>query len=260
MIECKDVKVKYGKKEVLHSVSFTAEPSRITVILGKNGCGKSTLLRAVSGLIPYDGSISVDGNEIRSIDTARRARCIALMPQMLRSPGITVRQLVSYGRNPYTGRMGILSPADREKVEEVMEKTGISALAESYLGCISGGERQKAYFAMLLAQDTPNLLLDEPGAHLDTEYMKNLCDFLRAERDAGKTVVAVLHDINRAIELADLITVLHNGARVFCGTPKEFCAGDIPETVFGLQRLECRAAKANTLADNSAEEKKILFM
>ena len=129
MIECKDVKVKYGKKEVLHSVAFTAEPSHITVILGKNGCGKSTLLRAMSGLIPYDGSIVVDGKEIRSIDTARRARCIALMPQMLRSPGITVRQLVSYGRNPYTGRMGILSPADREKVEEVMEKTGISALA-----------------------------------------------------------------------------------------------------------------------------------
>ncbi len=90
--------------------------------------------------------------------------------------------------------------------------------------------------------------------------MKNLCDFLRAERDAGKTVVAVLHDINRAIELADLITVLHDGARIFCGTPEEFCAKDIPETLFGLQRLECRAVKSDTLDDNSAEKKKILFM
>lgn len=239
MIECKNVIAAYGKKEILHSVSFTAEPARITVILGKNGCGKSTLLRAVAGLIPYGGCITVDGDEVRNMRSAQRARRVSLMPQLLHSPDITVRRLVSYGRSPYTGFSGTLSPADRQKVEQVMEKTGISALADSYLGRISGGERQKAYFAMLLAQDAPDLLLDEPGAHLDSEYMKSLCGFLREERSAGKTVVAVLHDINRAIELADRIIVIHKGSCIFNGTADEFCGSDIPESIFGLQRLEC---------------------
>ncbi len=239
MIECKNVTVAYGKKEILHSVSFTAETEHITVILGKNGCGKSTLLRAVSGLIPYGGSITVDGYEVRNMRSAQRARLVSLMPQILHSPDITVRRLVSYGRSPYTGFSGVLSPADRQKVELVMEKTGISDLADSYLGRISGGERQKTYFAMLLAQDAPHLLLDEPGAHLDTEYMKSLCGSLREERNSGKTVVAVLHDINRAIELADRIIVIHKGSLIFDGTADELCDSDIPQSIFGLQRMEC---------------------
>lgn len=249
MIECKNVTVKYGKREILHSVTFTAEPSRITVILGKNGSGKSTLLRAAAGLIPYGGSIALDGGEARPMNPAKRARHVSLMPQLLRSPDITVRRLVSYGRSPYTGFTGVLSPADREAVESVMKKTGISALADSHLGRISGGERQKAYFAMLLAQNTPNMLLDEPGAHLDAEYMKSLGDFLREERGGGKTVIAVLHDINRAVELADRMIVMHEGFLIFDGTPREFCDKSIPEDLFGMRRLECRdpdpAAPAN---------------
>ena len=247
MIECKNFSVKYGKKEILHSVSFSACPNEITVILGKNGCGKSTLLRALSGIIPYSGTIKLNGSESRSLKPTTRAKLISMMPQILQSPEITVRHLVSYGRYPYTGLSGIMSEADRIAVENVMAKTEISELADSFVNRISGGERQKAYFAMLLAQDTPILLLDEPGAHLDTEYMKNLCSFLKCERDSGKTVVAVLHDINCAVELADRIVVIEHGGVLFNGTPEAFCESDIPQKAFGVQRFDCvEASDGNT--------------
>lgn len=236
MIECTDLSLSYGKKTVLEQVSFTADSGTVTVILGKNGCGKSTLLRAVSGGIPHSGSLRIEGRDIRTYSFAERARRVGCMPQMLRSPEITVRELVSFGRQPYTGWSGILSASDRKIVEQVLEKTGLSGLADSYLHRISGGERQKAYFAMLLSQDPLNLLLDEPGSHLDPEYKATLCRFLREEREQGKTVLVVLHDLNDAIEIADQILVLHQGCLIFSGSASAFCDSGVPESVFGLRR------------------------
>jgi len=237
MIKFVDVTVGYGKREVLKDLTFTAESGKITVILGKNGCGKSTLLRAVSGVIPYKGSILLDGEELRYMPLKKRAHLIAVMPQILKSPDITVYELVSLGRQPYTGITGTISETDKNRVKQVINDIGISDLADKKINRISGGERQKAYFAMLMAQDTPNMLLDEPGAFLDAEYMSRLCDFLLSAKAACKTVVTVLHDVNRAVELADKMIVLKNGG-VFVGTAEEFTRSDLPSRHFGLRRFE----------------------
>ncbi|MGI6497387.1 MAG: ABC transporter ATP-binding protein [Oscillospiraceae bacterium] len=247
MLECYDVSVSYNKKRVLGSVSFRAEPGQITVLLGKNGCGKTTLFRALSGNLRYSGSIVADGCQISGLPAHKRARLVSVMPQVLRSPDITVCDLVAFGRQPYTGISGVLSAKDRKIVQDAIEKTGLSALAHTKISRISGGERQKAFFAMLLAQDTPNLLLDEPGAHLDAKYMNSMFRFLNEEKNKGKTVVAVLHDINGAVEIADQIVVIHNGRTMFCGTPADFCLSCVAEEVFGLRKFTCEHADGTSI-------------
>ncbi len=238
MIELKKTAVGYGRITVAENVSFIAKAGEITVLLGKNGCGKSTLIRSISGNLPYGGSIMLDGIEVRTLKPKERARRIAIMPQLLLSPEITVTELVSYGRQPYTGFTGILSEKDKSFVAGVINDTGIGKLANARVDRISGGERQKAYFAALLAQDTENLVLDEPGAFLDAEYMNSLCAFLLKAKSEGKTVLAVLHDVNRALELADKLVVLDKSV-VFDGDRDAFIDNNIAEHFFSLKRFEC---------------------
>lgn len=240
MITLSNVSVGYGRTPILGAVSFGAESGQITVILGKNGCGKSTLLRAVSGTLRYSGSIEIDGVELSKLSPKSRARKIAVMPQMMHAPGMTVRELVSCGRQPYTGRFGVLSEGDRSTVEGALAGANLQALADKRVDCISGGERQRAYFAMLLAQDTENVMLDEPVAHLDAEQSRQLSEFLKSMAKSGKTVIAVLHDLNRAIALADRIVFIDSSSILFCGSPDAFVASGIPERLLGLERIECK--------------------
>lgn len=239
MIRLSKVKTGYGRQPVLEDISFTAESAQVTVILGKNGCGKSTLLKAVSGNLKYTGSILVGGVEIAGVKASKRAKMISVMPQMLHPPAVTVWELVSYGRQPYTGGLGILSENDREIVRSAIDEADVGLLAKKYVNRISGGERQRAYFAMLLAQRTDCILLDEPGSHLDAQHNKQLADFLRRLSSEGKTVIAVLHDINRAIEIADRIVFIDSGKTLFCGSPEEFSESGIPAAYLGLRRIEC---------------------
>lgn len=239
MITLSKVATGYGKRHILENISFTAEKGQVTVILGKNGCGKSTLLKAISGNLSYSGSILVDNCEISGVKASSRAKIISAMPQMMHAPSVTVREFVSYGRQPYTGKLGILSHEDREIVESALEQADIKALAERKVNRISGGERQRAYFAMLLAQKTDNILLDEPGAHLDARYNKQLADFLRLMSKSEKTVVTVLHDINRALEIADKIVFIDEGTVLFCGSASDFINSNIPQSVLGLNKLTC---------------------
>lgn len=238
MIELKKTAVGYGRIIVAENVSFTAKAGEITVLLGKNGCGKSTLIRSISGNLPYGGSIMLDGIEVHALKPKERAKRIAIMPQILLSPEITITELVSYGRQPYTGFTGILSENDKKFVAAVINDTGITKLANARVDRISGGERQKAYFAALLAQNTENLVLDEPGAFLDAEYMNNLCAFLLKAKSEGKTVLAVLHDVNRALEIADKLVVLDKKI-VFDGDRDTFIANGIAEHFFSLKRFKC---------------------
>lgn len=236
MIECKNLSIGYGKKVVAADICFTAKSGEISVIIGKNGCGKSTLLKSIAGIIPSSGIILIDGKCAANLGISCLSKSVSMMPQMLVSPPVTVRELVSYGRQPYTGLYGNLSVQDKIIVENTISELKIKHIANSRLDHISGGERQKAYFAMLIAQNTPNLILDEPSAHLDNEYSLNLCSFLVSEKHKGKAVIAVLHDINRAMDIADKITVIDSGRIIFDDTPESFSMSDIPERVFRLTR------------------------
>ena len=163
-----------------------------------------------------------------------RSHRIVLAPQVLPRPPITVRTLTGYGRRPYLGFGGRLSNEDERRVQQAMEQAEIAGHAEDLVCHCSGGERQLAYFALLLAQDTPVVLLDEPTASLDMEYRRVVYALLREMKAQGKTVVLISHELADAIELADQVYVLDHGARVFAGPPEDFLTSGIVESVFGL--------------------------
>ena len=244
MIELNDVSVGYRGKPILSNISFTVSDGEICTLLGHNGSGKSTLLRAVTGSLGYVGSIRIDGQETRRLSNDR-AKLISLMPQLMARPSISVYELVSFGRQPYTGISGILSKSDRQKIDEAIQKARLLPLVESRCDRISGGELQRAYLAMVLAQDTPNLLLDEPAAHLDARYERQISDFLLALKADRRAVLAVLHNINHALAIADRIIVIDSGKLVFNGNRAEFADRQIAETYFGLRRYTCRDDRGN---------------
>ena len=244
MIELNDVSVGYMGKPILSNISFTVSDGEICALLGHNGCGKSTLLRAVMGSLGYTGSIRIDGLETRRLSNDR-AKLVSLMPQLMARPSISVYELVSFGRQPYTGISGILSKSDRLKIDDAIQKARLLPLALSRCDRISGGELQRAYLAMVLAQDTPNLLLDEPAAHLDARYERQISDFLLALKADRRAVLAVLHNINHALAIADRIIVIDSGKLVFNGNRAEFADRQIAETYFGLRRYTCRDDRGN---------------
>lgn len=245
MIELNDVSVGYRGKPILSNISFTVSDGEICALLGHNGSGKSTLLRAVMGSLGYTGSIRIDGQETGRLSPTHRAKLLSLMPQLMARPSISVYELVSFGRQPYTGISGILSEADRQKIDAAIQKARLEPLALSRCDRISGGELQRAYLAMALAQDTPNLLLDEPAAHLDARYERQISEFLRALRADRRAVLAVLHNINHALAIADQIIVIDSGKLVFNGNRDEFADRQIAETYFGLRRYTCRDDRGN---------------
>lgn len=238
MITCSNLSVSYGKKNILDHLNFSVKQGELAVIIGRNGSGKTTLFKALSNAVPYKGSILVQGTDVRSIHPSRRARLLSVMPQQLPTPELTVRDLVAFGRHPYTGFSGILSAADWEIVDETIAHLGLSQLSSSHVNQLSGGECRKAFFAMSLAQKAPLLLVDEPCANLDPEHCKYILSLLKARRDVGDTILCILHDVNHAFSIADRILALDCGKLVFDGTPEQAALSRLPETLFSLQRIE----------------------
>lgn len=231
-----NISAAYRKKPVLESVSFSVPDGSITALVGRNGAGKSTLLRCLTGeKTDYQGSILLDGEDVRSLDTAQRVCRIAYLPQTLPCPHVTVRELVSFGRTPYTPLSGKLSDRDLAAVEKALQDAEIAELADCFVDTLSGGQRKKAFFAMTLAQDTPMVVLDEPTAHLDLASrfaFLALLEKLRAQSE--KTFLIVLHDLPEVLRCADRILVLEDHHVVFDGTPEICLAEKIPQKHFGI--------------------------
>ena len=193
----------------------------LIVIEGTDGSGKSTLLKALAGILPATGSARLEGLELLGLPCRELAKKVAFLPQNRAVPEITVKNLVLHGRFPYLSYPRRYRPEDHKAAEAAMTKMGISDLADRSLATLSGGQRQKVYIAMALAQDTPVVLLDEPNTFLDISHQLQMMDQAKALAADGKTVVLVLHDLAMALECGDSLVVLSRGQCLFQGSAEE---------------------------------------
>jgi iron complex transport system ATP-binding protein len=235
-----DVTLAYDGNVVAHDLSVAIPASGFTAIVGPNACGKSTLLRALVRMLrPRAGSVLLDGAEISSLPTKRVARQLGLLPQSSTAPdGITVADLVARGRHPYQRLLRQWSREDEQAVRQAMDETDVAELADRLVDELSGGQRQRVWLAMALAQSTPLLLLDEPTTFLDIAHQMEVLDLCARLHREGRTLVAVLHDLNHACRYATHLIVMSEGGVVVAeGEPAVVMTAELVEQVFGLPCL-----------------------
>ncbi len=199
--------------------SLELNDGQVSVLVGRNGCGKSTLLRCLAGVLPHEGSILLDGVELGDLGHRERARRLAYLPQELGCPHMDVHTLACHGRFATLGAVRTLGERDRRLVREAMELTGVWELRDRSLADVSGGELQRAYLAMVVAQDAGTLLLDEPSAHLDAQRGWELAKLLRRLADEGLAVVVATHDVESAFSFADEVCLMADGRVIAQGPP-----------------------------------------
>lgn len=235
MLEIKNLTAGYRGKPVLSGLRLTAVPGEILAIVGPNGSGKSTLLKALAGILPSEGEILLHGKNLRQISPSEQAKCIAYLPQNRSVPEITVERFVLHGRFPYLSYPRHYREEDHRIAREAMEQMGISAFARRQMRELSGGERQKAYIAMILAQQTQVVLMDEPTGFLDIAHKFEVIRLARELKEMGKTVILVLHELDLALNGADRIVVLEKGEVRHAGTPEEISQSDVIPRVFHVK-------------------------
>lgn len=237
-IEAQNLSIAYGSRLIVPDLSIALHASEITALLGPNGSGKSTVLRALARLLqPSQGVIYINGRNILQQSTRELARQLAMLPQSAETPGgITVRDLVAYGRYPHQSLLGGLSQKDWAAIHWALNITGLEPLAERVVDTLSGGERQRAWIAMALAQQTQILLLDEPTTFLDIRHQLEILSLVRdLNRTHGLTVGWVLHDLNQAAAYSDRLILLSQGQVVTSGTPQEVMTAHTIRRVFGVE-------------------------
>ncbi|NJP90872.1 ABC transporter ATP-binding protein [Nonomuraea sp. FMUSA5-5] len=227
----------YDQRVVATGLNVTIPDESFTVIIGPNACGKSTLLRALARMLkPKTGAVHLDGEVITSLPSKEVARRLGLLPQSSIVPdGITVADLVARGRYPHQKLMRQWSKADEAAVSEAMRATDVAELADRIVDELSGGQRQRVWLAMALAQETPILLLDEPTTFLDISHQIEVLDLCADLHEQGRTMVAVLHDLNQACRYATHLIVMRGGTIVAEGDPTEIVTPELVREVFELR-------------------------
>ena len=232
-----DLTLGYDGHVVTRELSVAVPDGGFTAIVGPNACGKSTLLRALARMLkPREGTVLLDGAAIGSRTTREVAKQLGLLPQSATAPdGITVADLVARGRHPHQSLLRPWSRDDARAVREAMARTDVEALADRPVDELSGGQRQRVWLAMALAQETPLLLLDEPTTFLDIAHQLEVLDLCAELHESGRTLVAVLHDLNHACRYATHLIAMRDGAIVAEGAPEAIVDAALVERVFGLR-------------------------
>ncbi|MDR1970607.1 MAG: ABC transporter ATP-binding protein [Treponema sp.] len=213
----------YGGKPVIQELNVSIPKGAVTVIIGANGCGKSTLVKGIARILkPEGGTIRLDGRDVHAVPSREIARHMAVLPQSPRAPeGMTVEELAAYGRFPHKRGFGALGKEDFEIIRESLRIAGIESYHDRPLADLSGGQRQRAWIAMTLCQKTEFMLLDEPTTYLDMAHQMEVLTLLAAlNRQEGRTVVMVLHELNNASRFADHILAMKDGAILAEGPPE----------------------------------------
>ncbi|AZO95999.1 ABC transporter ATP-binding protein [Halocella sp. SP3-1] len=246
MLIAKELNFSYGKKSILENVNFTAEKGQIISLIGPNGSGKSTLLRCLCGLIPVKkNTVFLFDSSIETLGAKEVSRRVAFLPQSHeRLQGVTVYELVSMGRAPYHHSGWVNTREDKYKITWAIKYMQIGHLAHRLVENLSGGERQRVWIAMVLAQDTPIILLDEPVTYMDMKYQ---CDLLTIIKDLKnnfqKTIITVFHEINHAIEVSDFVYLLKDGCVYNSGVTDEVITEQAIKNVYGVCAHICKFKK-----------------
>lgn len=233
-----DLGLAYEADPILNGIDLSVMRGKITALVGPNGSGKSTLLKALARLIrPSGGVVLLEGEDITRLTTRNVARRLAMLPQGPVPPeGITVAELVAFGRFPHQGLFGQASEHDLVAVRRALELTDLVDLADHPLARLSGGQRQRAWIAMIAAQDANLILLDEPTTFLDIAYQIELLEVLRRlNAEQGRTILMVLHDLNQAARYADILVALFQGRIADQGTPAEVMTASMLQAIFGVE-------------------------
>jgi iron complex transport system ATP-binding protein len=237
MLEVRDLFAGYGKKDVIHNISFRAGKGESLCILGPNGSGKSTLLKSIARIIDYRGLVLMNGEDIGAAPRKELAKKIALLSQSAQVffP-YTVYETVSMGRYAYSqGFLKNLSAEDRTVIEDILKRLDIWDCKEQMIDELSGGTLQRVFLARTLAQSPDLILLDEPGNHLDLKHQIELLKFLRAwVKENNKTLISVFHDLNLARLFGDTAVVLNNGTLATNGKIEDVLNSGILSDVYGI--------------------------
>jgi len=235
-LQARGLTLGYGDRLVVDGLDLAVPHHAFTAVVGPNACGKSTLLRALVRLLPArSGGVELDGRAITEWRSKDVAREVGFLPQATVAPeGIRVEALVRRGRYAHQSILGAWRPADDEAVARAMEAAGVAPLADRLVAELSGGQRQRVWVAMVLAQETPYLLLDEPTTFLDIAHQYELLRLLRRLVDEGRTVVVVLHDLNQACRFADHVVAMREGRVVASGAPSEVVTAELVHDVFDM--------------------------
>ncbi|WML32870.1 ABC transporter ATP-binding protein [Clostridium sp. OS1-26] len=232
-----NINIGYGELLIVKDLSVEIPSKKITTIIGSNGCGKSTLLKAITRIISHQsGSVILDGKNILKENTKTLAKKMAILPQTPEgTSGLTVGELVSYGRFPYQKGFGRLTKKDYEVIDWALEVTGTKDFKFRSIDALSGGQRQRVWIAMALAQETEIIFLDEPTTYLDMAHQLEVLELLhKLNKEQGRTIVMVLHDLNQAARFADYIIALKDGEVVKAGNCEEVVNHEILKEVFNI--------------------------
>ena len=228
----------YNGTPIFHNIDIDIPKEKITTLIGSNGSGKSTILKTMSRLIvPTQGAVYLEGSSIHSMPTNLVAQKLALLPQSAQTPsGITVEELVEYGRFPYRNRITGITPKDREIIKWALSSTNMTELADREMDQLSGGQRQRGWIAMALAQRTGILFLDEPTTYLDISHQLEILQLLRKlNEEQGVTIVMVLHDLNHAIMFSDYLIAIKDGKKYSSGLPEDVITSQTILEVFHVK-------------------------
>jgi len=218
-------------------LNIVLNKGKITSIIGPNGCGKSTVLKTISRLLKAKGgTVLINDTDMKELSTKDIAKLLAILPQTPTAPsGLTVEELVAYGRFPYQKGFGRLSPEDKMVISWALQVTHLEQFADREIGSLSGGQRQKVWIAMALAQQTGTILLDEPTTYLDLAHQVEVLELLAdLNREQNCTIVMVLHDLNLASRFSDYLLAMKDGHVVKYGGPEEVMTNDILRECFNI--------------------------